>query len=226
MVPSDRPGERGCEYIPDLILRSERRERLEGWPRVRALRPSFETLASQAPQDEVGDIFHNLVRRDDPRRGGAQNHDRVFVGTDTVPGAGTGADAGATVTILSNFSSSGLKTNSFSCGVSMACTQTCRLTPMSPRKRWQRAEMFCATLISSRGGPLTAELIAATWCTPIMALSAARRSTPPANTSGHDDAQYFPASTSVANFLSRMSRPIVRASATEPPGEFSATVLI
>jgi hypothetical protein len=31
--------------------------RLEGWPRVRALRPSFETLASQAPQDEVGDIF-------------------------------------------------------------------------------------------------------------------------------------------------------------------------
>src|ERR1700681_2446068 len=28
--------------------------RLEGWPRVRALPPSFETLASQAPQDEGG----------------------------------------------------------------------------------------------------------------------------------------------------------------------------
>jgi len=28
-------------------------ERLEGSPRVRTLRPSFETLASQAPQDEV-----------------------------------------------------------------------------------------------------------------------------------------------------------------------------
>src|ERR1700681_2263984 len=27
-------------------------------------RPSFETLASQAPQDEVGDIFHSLERRD------------------------------------------------------------------------------------------------------------------------------------------------------------------
>src|SRR6267378_174726 len=33
--------------------------RLEGWPRVPALRPSFETLASQAPQDEVR-IPHNL----------------------------------------------------------------------------------------------------------------------------------------------------------------------
>jgi hypothetical protein len=28
------------------------------------LRPSFETLASQAPQDEVGDIFHSLEGRD------------------------------------------------------------------------------------------------------------------------------------------------------------------
>src|SRR5258705_13986457 len=35
-----------------LILRSAARARLEGWPQVRALRPSFETLASQAPQDE------------------------------------------------------------------------------------------------------------------------------------------------------------------------------
>jgi len=57
-------------------------------------------------------------------------------------------------------------------------------------------------------------------------LSLARRSTPPANTSGHDEAQYFPASTSVANFLSRISRPIASASLTEPPGEFSTTVLI
>src|SRR6266478_9899474 len=86
--------------------------------------------------------------------------------------------------------------------------------------------MFCATFISSRGGPLAAELIAATWCTPIAARSPARRSTPAANTSGHDDAQNFPASTSVANFFSRMSRPIVNASATEPPGEFSTTVLM
>src|SRR5450755_3040844 len=86
--------------------------------------------------------------------------------------------------------------------------------------------MFCATFISSRGGPLAAELIAATWCTPIAARSPARRSTPAANTSGHDDAQNFPASTSVANFFSRMSRPIVSASATEPPGELSTTVLM
>jgi hypothetical protein len=57
----------------DLILRSAlsrqrncavRCARLEGWPRVRTLRPSFETLASQAPQDEVG-ILHGLVRTDD-----------------------------------------------------------------------------------------------------------------------------------------------------------------
>ena len=27
--------------------------RLEGWPRVQMLHPSFETLASQAPQDEA-----------------------------------------------------------------------------------------------------------------------------------------------------------------------------
>src|ERR1700681_2943102 len=86
--------------------------------------------------------------------------------------------------------------------------------------------MFCATFISSRGGPLATELIAATWCTPIAALSPARRSTPAANTSGHDDAQNFPASTSVANFFSRMSRPIVSASATEPPGDLSTTVLM
>jgi len=30
------------------------------WPRVSALRPSFETLASQAPQDEVG-ILHRMT---------------------------------------------------------------------------------------------------------------------------------------------------------------------
>jgi len=51
------PGLRGCEYISDLILRSAPCARLEGWPRVRKLRSSFETLASQAAQDEVGDIF-------------------------------------------------------------------------------------------------------------------------------------------------------------------------
>ncbi len=50
--------------------------------------------------------------------------------------AGAGAAAGATgaaVTRLSDFNSSGLNTNNLSCGVSMACTQTCRLMPMSPR---------------------------------------------------------------------------------------------
>src|SRR3977135_2010762 len=88
-------------------------------------------LVADVSMKEMPAVMDPGVRRDDPRRGGAQNHDRVFVGTDTVPGAGTGADAGATVTILSNFSSSGLKTNSFSCGVSMAWTQTCRFTPMS-----------------------------------------------------------------------------------------------
>src|SRR5450432_2630073 len=63
----------GCECISDLILRSApsrqrtcavRCARLEGWPRVRTLRPSFETLASQAPQDEVS-ILQRLERRDD-----------------------------------------------------------------------------------------------------------------------------------------------------------------
>src|SRR5712664_3634427 len=47
-----------------LILRSAHSARLEGWPRVHALCPSFETLASQAPQDEVGEYTHNLERRD------------------------------------------------------------------------------------------------------------------------------------------------------------------
>src|SRR6266478_9112461 len=42
----------GCGYISALILRSAPRARLEGWPRVLALLPSFETRASTAPQDE------------------------------------------------------------------------------------------------------------------------------------------------------------------------------
>src|ERR1700682_4412889 len=104
------------------------------WHQAHQMRnPSSASDTFSRSTDEVGDILHKLERRDDPRRGGAQNHDRVFVGADNVPGAGTGADAGAAVTILSNFSSSGLKTNSLSCGVSMAWTHTCRLTPMSPR---------------------------------------------------------------------------------------------
>src|SRR5258708_10956335 len=37
--------------------------RLEGWPRVHALRPSFETLASQAPQDEASIFFTNSEER-------------------------------------------------------------------------------------------------------------------------------------------------------------------
>src|SRR3977135_2651041 len=37
----------------DLILGSLRSKFLEGWRRVHALCPSVETLASQAPQDEV-----------------------------------------------------------------------------------------------------------------------------------------------------------------------------
>src|ERR1700676_4239558 len=90
------------------------------------------------------------------------HHKRVFAPADVVTGGAGGAEAGAVVTILSDFSSSGLKTNSLSGGVSMACTQTCRLTPMSARERWQRAEIFCAMFISSRGGPLAAERSAAT----------------------------------------------------------------
>src|SRR5882724_6372973 len=44
--------ERACEeYRPHPEERAL--ARLEGWPRVPVLRPSFETLASQAPQDEV-----------------------------------------------------------------------------------------------------------------------------------------------------------------------------
>src|ERR1700738_2509717 len=81
-------------------------------------------------------------------------------------------------------------------------------------------------LISSRGGPLAAEPTAATWCTPMVALSPARRSRPPGNITGHEDTQYFPASPSVANFLARISRPLASASVTEPPGEFSTTVLM
>src|ERR1700716_1911567 len=38
--------------------------RLEGWPRLRALRPSFETLASQAPQD--GDCISSQARKERP----------------------------------------------------------------------------------------------------------------------------------------------------------------
>src|ERR1700724_1184369 len=86
--------------------------------------------------------------------------------------------------------------------------------------------MFCAMLISSRGGPLAAERSAATWWTPMVAPAPARRSSPPATPRGQDEAQYFPASTSVANFLSRISLPIASASVTEPPGEFSTTVLM
>ena len=58
------PANEVVKYISDLILRSRAlARRLEGWTRVHALCPSFETLASQAPQDEVG-ILHRLERRD------------------------------------------------------------------------------------------------------------------------------------------------------------------
>jgi hypothetical protein len=62
------------------------------------------------------------LRRDD-------DHIRGLAGASGVVAIG----AVPVVTILSDFSSSGLNTNNLSCGVSMACTQTCRLTPMSPR---------------------------------------------------------------------------------------------
>src|SRR5712664_3166341 len=38
-----RPRARGCEYISDLILRSLRSKRLEGWTQRMDSRPSFET---------------------------------------------------------------------------------------------------------------------------------------------------------------------------------------
>src|SRR5712664_4448157 len=41
----------------DLILRSLRSKRLEGWTQRADLWPSFETRARRAPQDEVGDMF-------------------------------------------------------------------------------------------------------------------------------------------------------------------------
>src|SRR6266480_149254 len=44
-----------------LILRSAHSARLEGWPRVHSLPPSFETLAAQAPQDEVITSFYSLI---------------------------------------------------------------------------------------------------------------------------------------------------------------------
>ena len=40
--------------------------------------PSFETLASQAPQDEVGEYTHNLERRDDWLRGPCLDLDTRF----------------------------------------------------------------------------------------------------------------------------------------------------
>src|SRR6195256_6077664 len=47
----------------DLILRSLRSKRLEGWTQRTDSRPSFETRArARAPQDEVGDIFHTRFR--------------------------------------------------------------------------------------------------------------------------------------------------------------------
>ena len=43
--PRRRPGERGCEYISDLILRSLRSKRLEEWTESADSRQSFETRA-------------------------------------------------------------------------------------------------------------------------------------------------------------------------------------
>src|SRR5712675_3163428 len=43
--PRRRPGGRGCDYISDLILRSLRSKRLEGWTESADSRPSFETRA-------------------------------------------------------------------------------------------------------------------------------------------------------------------------------------
>src|SRR6267142_2826455 len=47
----------------DLILRSLRSKRLEGWTQRRDSRPSFETRARRAPQDEVGDAIVVAGRR-------------------------------------------------------------------------------------------------------------------------------------------------------------------
>src|SRR5882762_3514217 len=46
-----------------LILRSLRSKRLEGWTQRRDSRPSFETRARRAPQDEVGDAIVVAGRR-------------------------------------------------------------------------------------------------------------------------------------------------------------------
>src|SRR5665213_1448115 len=51
----------GCLKIESETKKSRHPEervcaRLEGWPRVHASRPSFETLASQAPQDDVSAV--------------------------------------------------------------------------------------------------------------------------------------------------------------------------
>jgi hypothetical protein len=49
--------------LENLTLRRPQRGRREGWPRVRALRPSFETLASQAPQDEASGVLGGACHR-------------------------------------------------------------------------------------------------------------------------------------------------------------------
>src|SRR5450631_3390524 len=106
------------------VSKDGRNVRTRGHPSRRA--------QGRTPQDEVGDILTSsntgtTVERLRP------HYERDFVAAGAVTGAAGGAGAGAAVTILSDFSSSGLKTNSLSCGVSMACTQTCKLTPMSAR---------------------------------------------------------------------------------------------
>src|SRR5258707_742768 len=99
-------------------------------------------------------ILEGWFHRSGVRSGrGRLHHERVFV----VAGPAIGADAGAAVTMLSDFSSSGLNTNSLSCGVSMACTQTGGLTPMGAGWGGQRAGMFCERPISCGGGPWASE---------------------------------------------------------------------
>src|SRR6266566_2627193 len=49
------PRERGCEYISDLILRSLRSKRLEGWMQGADSRPSFETRARARSSSDNGE---------------------------------------------------------------------------------------------------------------------------------------------------------------------------
>jgi hypothetical protein len=88
---------------------------------------------NEAIQKERTGLLRRCARRND---GNSEHHySLVFDAAAGAGAAGAGLATGVApaVTMFSDFNSSGLKMNNLSCGVSIACTQTCRLMPMSAR---------------------------------------------------------------------------------------------